>query len=178
MAWNKPNPVASTGFPLREGEDEYTLKMAFAEIVADDPANSMRAGYVLFDRGPEDYGRAMQAQTWLLDPVVNDRISKLVGKDNVSKLLPSDAEIEKELWDTIKAATDPSLKVKGIDLMAQIRGMKKTAGDGPGGGNTFIQNVIRLPQRVEGPQEEALFEARFEAQQLKLVRDARSPKPD
>lgn len=179
MSWAANKAVVSNDFSFREGEDEYDLKMQFAAIVARDPAQAMMAGYKLFDKGPADYGRAMQAQAWLTDPIVRERIAQLIGTDEVAVLLPSDAEVEKELWDTIRGTQDPSLKIKGIDLMAQIRGMKKTAGDGPGGSLTaYIQNVIKLPNRVEGPDEDALFEARFEAQQLKLVKDARSSKPD
>ena len=178
MAWNAPKTIAHNGFAFREDEDEYDLKMRFAEIVAKNPAQAMTAGYRLFDKGPADYGRAMQAQMWLTDPIVQERIGELVGSSEVAVLLPSDAEVEKEIWDTVRASQDAALKIKGLDLMAQIRGMKKSANDGPGGGGVFVQNVIKLPNRIEGPDEEALFEARFEAQQLKLVRDARSPRED
>lgn len=178
MSWSAKNAVVSNDFAFREDEDEYDLKMQFAAIVARDPAQAMMAGYKLFDKGPSDYGRAMQAQAWLTDPIVRERIAQLVGSGEVSILLPSDAEVEKELWDTIRGTQDPSLKIKGIDLMAQIRGMKKSGSDMPGSGGVFIQNVIKLPNRVEGPDEDALFEARFEAQQLKLVKDASSSKPE
>lgn len=176
MAWNAPNAIVSTVFAFREGEDEYDLKMQFAAIVARNPSQALMAGYVLF-KGTENYGRAMQAQSWLTDPMVREEIARLVGTEEVSLLLPSDAEVEKELWDTIKACNDPKVKIGGLDLLSKIRGMQK-GGDGPGGTTNIIQNVIKLPNRVEGPDEEALFEARFEAQQLKLVRDARSPRTD
>ncbi len=174
MAWNPANAIVTNEFPLREGESEHALKMAFAAIVARDPSKSMTAGHTLFNQGPQDYGRAMQAQAWLIDPIVRERIAELLGSDNVALLLPSDAEIEKELWDAVRETKDTGLKIKGIDLMAQIRGMKKGAAEGLGGGNTFIQNVIKLPNRVQGEREEELFEARFEAQQLRLVQHARS----
>lgn len=177
MAWNAPT-IVDNEFPLREGEDEYDLKMQFAAIVARDPSKALTAGYTLFNQGPHDNGRAMQSQAWLVDPMVRERIAELVGSENVAVLLPSDAEIEKELWDAIRGTKDTGMKIKGIDLMAQIRGMKKGAAEGLGGSNVLIQNVIKLPNRVQGPQEEALFEARFEAQQLKLVRDARSPRSE
>ena len=178
MSWANPSPpVASKGFPFREGEDEYDLKMRFAAIVARNPKEQLTAGYKLFCNGPADYGRAMQSQAWLTDPVVQAEISRL-SVDQTGELLPTDEEIQLKVWNTIQAAGDPRIVLQGAELLAKMRGMLKVASEGGSGGNTYIQNVIKLPQRVEGDQEEALFEARFEAQQLKLVQDARAPKPD
>lgn len=177
MAWTAPNPIVSTGFVLREGEDEYDLKMQFARIVARDRSKAMMAGYELF-KGPDNYGRAMQAQLWLTDPVVQDEIARIVGPDNVVGLLRSKDEILKEIEDIAIAqkTLNPKLALDAWELRLKANG--DMAGEQGTGNQTFIQNVIKLPNRVEGPQEEALFEARFEAQQLKLVRDARSPRAD
>jgi len=175
MTWAQPNPIVSNGFSFREDEDEYDLKMQFANIVAGNPSQAMMAGYVLF-KGPHNYGRAMQAQAWLTDPIVQAEIARLVGSDDVSLLLPSDDEIQKELWNTVLAATDPKVKITGIDLMSKIRGMQKDGGSR--GGNVYVQNVIQTPRRVQGEAEEALFALQFEQQQMKLVENARAPVKD
>ncbi len=178
MAWSAPNPVASTGFTFREGEDEYDLKMQFAAIVARDRSKGLMAGYELF-KGPENYGRAMQAQLWLTDPTVQNEIARLIGPDGASSVLRTKDEILKEIEDIGFAtkATDPKTSLAAFELRLKANGDMTTPGEGSG--NTInIQNVIKLPHRIEGPQEEALFEARFEAQQLKLVKDARSNKSD
>lgn len=173
MTWTAPNALASNGFTFREGEDEYDLKMQFAAIVAKNPQQSAMAGYVLF-KGPDNYGRAMQAQAWLSDPIVQAEIARLAGDETLS-LLPTEEEIQLATWNVALSAIDPKVKLQALELLSKQRGILKTPGDGGGGGNTFIKNVIKLPNRIEGDRDEELFRARFEAQQLKLVKDARSP---
>ena len=176
MAWNVPNPIKQSTFVIREGEDEYDLKMQFAKIVARDPSKAMLAGYELFP-GTENYGRAMQAQAWLSDPVVVAQINHIVGND-VTSLLPTEDDVKLATWNVAQEAKDLKVKLSALELLSKQMGILKGNSEGGGGGNVLIQNVIKLPNRVQGDQEEELFSARFEAQQLKLVRDARSPRKD
>ena len=180
MAWNASNSVVQTisAFPFREGEDEYDLKMQFARIVARDRSQQASAGYKLFT-GPENYGRAMQAQAWLIDPVVQEAISRFAGENGDEPELRSKSEMLKLVEDIAVAtkASDPKTSLSATELWLKATGNLIPAGEGTGG-NVYVQNVIKLPNRVQGADEEALFEARFEAQQLKLVRDARSPVKD
>lgn len=175
MVWTAQKPASATPFAFREGEDEYALKMEFAAIVADDPSQSLTAGYRLFT-GPENYGRAMQAQLWLTDPDVQREVSRLVGREGAASILKTKEEILKQIEDIGFATktTDPKTSLAAFELRLKANGdMQQDSGSV----NNYIQNVIKLPNRVEGADEEALFEARFEAQQLKLVKDARSNKP-
>jgi hypothetical protein len=173
MTWTAPNAIVSSGFVLREGEDEYDLKMQFAAIVAANPQQALMAGYVLF-KGPENYGRAMQAQQWLSDPIVQSEVARLAG-DHAPDLLPTEDQIKLATWNVAQQASDMRVKLQALELLSKQTGILKTPGEGSGGGNVLIQNVIKLPNRVENDRDEELFRARFEAQQLKLVRDARSP---
>lgn len=177
MAWNAPQ-TASKSFPLREGEDEYDLKMQFARECARNPAEQLTAGYRVFV-GPDNYGRAMQAQMWLTDPVVQEAIQRFGGPEAVGEMLPTKDQILKHISDVAISckATQPKIALDGFKLFLEASGEMPNGNDN-GGGNMYIQNVIKLPNRIEGPDEEALFEARFEAQQLKLVRDARAPRTD
>jgi hypothetical protein len=179
MAWSASNSVVSSiaPFVFREGEDEYDLKMQFARIVARDRSQSATAGYKLFT-GPENYGRAMQAQAWLVDPVVQEAIARFAGENGDEPELRSKPEMLKIVEDIAVSTkvSDPKTSLSAVELW--MKGTGNFVAPGEGGGNTYIQNVIKLPNRVQGADEEALFEARFEAQQLKLVRDARSSKPD
>lgn len=165
MAWNREQP------PIFEGEDELQLKLQYAGIVARNPERRLTAGYEVFP-GPENYGRALQAQSWLYDPFVVAEVERLTGEEAVGEILPSKEAVAKEILDFARETHDGKDKIGAFKLFAEVMGhiakVPSMVQD-----NRVI-NVLRVPTRDLTPEDDADFNARFYAQQTKLVADARS----
>lgn len=165
MSWKLIGP------PIHEGEDERELKREFARFVVANPDLEDQAGYHVFS-APEDFGRAMQAQVWLHDPLVRTEMLRLKSSDEeVRIMLPTKEQLIKEVHDRAKTADDKEA-VNFYKLQAELCGFTTKA---PLVDNRTI-NVLRVPTRDVTPEDDADFDVKFEAQQQKLVADARSPR--
>jgi hypothetical protein len=163
MSWKLIGP------PIHEGEDERELKREFARFVVANPDLEDQAGYHVFP-DPADYGRAMQAQIWVHDPLVRTEMLRLKGSEaEVRIMLPTKEQLIKEVHDRAKSAEDKEA-VNFYKLQAELCGFTTKA---PLVDNRTI-NVLRVPTRDVTPEDDADFDVKFEAQQTKLVRDARS----
>jgi len=165
MSWPVPE------FPCQPGEDEYSLKLEFAQLWARNP-HSQRIGYHLFP-GPENLQRAMIAQQWHKDPVVIDEYERLTigagGSGNVAEILPSKEQIAFEVLEAARKCIDADDKFKGYKLFAEITDMITKPGTNINVNNDNRQVVFRVPatQTIEE------FEAEFYDQQTKLLEHAR-----
>lgn len=168
MSWQTPPAIL-------EGEDELQLKLEYARIVARNERERFTAGYKIFP-GPDNYGRALQAQYWYDDPIVQDEITRLRYNDSDDD---PDAELEAEIHQRARSAEDKDA-LGYYKLLAEMRG--KTGR----GSQTNIQinnndnrvvKVLRVPARDITPEDDQDFEDRFYAQQTKLIADARSSRP-
>ena len=174
MTWATRNLAVRGDTPvIREGEDEFELKMKFAKILYDHPEKKLTAGYMLFP-GPENYGRAMQAALWNTDPFVIAEIERLMGDGNYEDREPTESQVRKEVLDHARATIDAKVKLDGYRLYADMRGMLRK----DMAVNVGTINILKVPTRDISAEDDADFERRFEAQQLKLVRDARSTRPE
>lgn len=168
MSWHQSGP------PILEGEDERELKLAFARYCFENPDLENEAGYAVFP-GRENFGRALQAQVWLHDPVVRAERRRLGGTEaEVKVALPTKEQLAKEVVDRARGAVEDKDAVAAYKLAADILGYAEKA---PMIDNRTI-NILKVPARVGTSKEEQDdWGRRFKAQQTKLVADARSARP-
>lgn len=170
MAWNRETP------PIFEGEDELQLKLKYAAIVARNPNAKLTAGYQLF-QGAENYGRAMQAQAWLTDPIVQEEISRLRDTGEAQSLLPEASSVKLEILQRARGAIDDKDAAALYKLYLESEGeIQKTAPQVNINDNRVV-NVLRVPTRDITPEDDADFDRRFYIQQNKLIADAKSTRP-
>lgn len=171
MSWNTTPPQ------INEGEDELQLKLQYAAMVARNERERHTAGYKLFP-GPENYGRALQAQAWYYDPIVQDEIARLrEGSDEDAK--PPIDSVKAEILQEARAALEPKDKAALYKLYLESEGAIQK------GNQTNVQinqdnrvvKVLRVPARDVTPEDDADFDERFYAQQNRLIADARSSRP-
>lgn len=148
--------------------EEEAAKLAYAAAYVANGKDKFTAGWIVFPN-PEDRGKAMQAVNWFGDPIVIKEISRL---NNAITLLD---EIRAER----RKCEDAKLKLEYFKLEAEAEGLIKK----PGGTNVNIDNRqvnyhLKTPMKPATPEEHESFAARFKAQQMKLVEDARSNRPN
>jgi hypothetical protein len=167
MSWHLSGP------PILEGEDERELKLAFARYCFENPGLEREAGYHVFP-GRDNFGRALQAQAWIHDPIVRAELNAMRGdEDAVDERCPSKADLESEAWDIARnPAVDAKDRIAAIRLAAEMQGAIQK-GPAVAIDNRTI-NVLRVPTRDVTPEDDADFDLKFKAQQTKLVADARS----
>lgn len=167
MSWHLSGP------PILEGEDERELKRAFARYCFENPGLEREAGYHVFP-GRENFGRALQAQVWIHDPIVRAEMNALGSdEDAVASQCPTKEELIKEAWDMTRDPTaDQKDRIAALRLCAEMNGAIQK-GPGVVVDNRTI-NVLRVPTRDVTPEDDADFDLKFKAQQTKLVADARS----
>lgn len=166
MSWAHQNPV------IFSDEDEVQLKLEFAHMCAEDPANVALHGYTLFP-GEHNYGRAMAAQKWINDPFVQREISRLL-RDNPNEFNPGFESFAKEVIDAGRACGDPKDKLGFFKLYSEM--MEFTGGKNNVQVNV-IQNVIEVPTRARDD-ELPMLEGQWAEQQRQLIADARSSRPN
>jgi hypothetical protein len=174
MTWGRTLSVqiAPEAPVIRDGENEVELKLAFAGHVYRLRDDWRKAGFALF-QGPDNYGRAMQCVGWINDPIVQIELERL--RDNPAETLPSKAELEKILFDIASSgATAAKDRIAAVGLMLEARGEIKRGSSVNVNNGTINNNVLRVPAKPITAEEEALYEARLEQSQMKLVRDARA----
>lgn len=168
MSWAHEKPT------IFSDEDELQLKLEFARLCAEDPANIAMHGYTLFP-GETNYGRAMAAQKWIDDPLVQREISRLRA-ENVEELLDEKAQFAKRMMDKGNACNDPKTALGYYELFAKVMDYLPKQG----GNNVQLnltQNVIEVPTRARDD-ELPFLEGEWAEQQRKLVADARSARPN
>lgn len=167
MSWAHEKPV------VYHDEDELQLKLDFARLCARDWSNRHMHGYTIFP-GEDNYGRAMAAQAWLSDPIVQNEIGRLRG-EGVDEINPSKAELAKKIIDVADSAGDPKVKIEGYYKAADVLGyVQKGSVSVTQNNDNRVVKVLRLPPRVSEEQ----FEREFHEQQTKLIADARASRPN
>lgn len=166
MSWAHQQPV------IFSDEDELQLKLQFAHMCAEDPANMALHGYTLFP-GEHNYGRAMAAQKWINDPFVQREINRLV-KDDPTPFVPDELALAKELIDKARSVGDPKDSLGFYKLFADV--MQYTGQNSNSVQVNVIQNVIEVPSRATDD-ELPILEGQWAEQQKQLMADARSSRP-
>lgn len=166
MTWDRTPP------PIEEGEDELQLKLEYARLVARNERERFTAGYKIF-AGPENYGRALQAQAWYYDPIVQDEIARLHNGNAEGDL---DAELEAEIHQRARAADDKDA-VHYYKLLAEIRGKTGRGTNININQDNRVVNVLKVPTRDVTPADDEDFNRRFYEQQNRLIADAKSARP-
>lgn len=166
MSWAHQQPV------IFSDEDELQLKLQFAHMCAEDPANVALHGYTLFP-GEHNYGRAMAAQKWINDPFVQREISRLVREDP-TPFVPDELALAKELIDKARSVGDPKDSLGFYKLFADV--MQYTGTNSNSVQVNVIQNVIEVPSRAN-EDELPILEGQWAEQQKQLMADARSSRP-
>lgn len=177
MTWGRiltPESTAPETPVIREGEDEYALKLAYARAVFELGTDWARAGFVVF-QGPNNYGRALQASSWISDFDVQEELKRL--RRDPAETLPSDDEIESALFAIVKSPTAADRdKVSAATLIWEKRGKVKRGASTNINNGVINNNVLRVPAKPKTAEELETYEMRLKASQLKLVSDARSSK--
>jgi len=168
MSWAHQQPV------IFSDEDELQLKLQFAHMCAEDPANAALHGYTLFP-GEHNYGRAMAAQKWLNDPFVQREINRLRNGVELDDLLLDKAQYAKEALDRSRTETDAKVRLEYFKHYGDVMGFV----DKPGSNVNVnvIQNVIEVPTRAN-EEELPVLEGQWAEQQRNLIADARSSRPN
>lgn len=170
MAWERQPP------PIFEGEDELQLKLQYARLCAENPRGRLTAGYSIFP-GADNYGRALQCQAWFYDPFVQDEIQRLQN-DDAGEMLPSDDALEADLIRTVEGALDTKDKIAGFRLLFERRNMVSKGGTNVNiNQDNRVVNVLRVPSRIRTDEEREDFNRRFKENQINLIADARSSRP-
>lgn len=170
MSWAHEKPT------IFHDEDELQLKLEFARLCAEDPSNITMHGYTLFP-GEANYGRAMAAQKWIDDPLVQNEIRRLRQDDaEVADLLPGELLYAKEALDRSRSEPDAKVRFDYFKLAGEALGYINKGKDANVQVNV-IQNVIEVPTRARDD-ELPMLEGQWAEQQRKLVADARSSRPN
>ncbi len=170
MSWAHEKPT------IFAGEDELQLKLRFAELCVRDWPNRHMAGYTIFP-GEENYGRAMAAQAWLNDPIVQSEIGRL-RSEGAGEIVPSKAEMVKKIIDAADAATDPKVKIDGYYKASDVLGyVNKGSVNVTNNNDNRVVKVLRVPERVTEANRED-WKTGFKERQMKLVTDARASRPN
>lgn len=172
MSWaSKHQQLTAAGKPdtpfFDDPEDEEAAKLAYAAAYLKRGRNKFDAGYTVFPNS-EDRGRAMQAANWYGDPVVMREIERL------------DAELTLEAaFDAFMATIeDEKLKLEAWKVKLEMHGkIKKPAGTNVNIDNRQVNYHLKTPMKPATEDEQANFAARFKAQQMKIVSDAKSNRP-
>lgn len=167
MSWAHEKPT------IFHDEDELQLKLEFARLCAEDPANTQLHGYTLFP-GEANYGRAMAAQKWLNDPIVQREINRLT-RDEPSQFLSDQEQIAKELLDCARSCNDPKDKLGFYKEYNAV--MKFTGNNATNVQVNVVQNVIEVPTRAT-EEELPMLEGQWAEQQRRLIADARASRPN
>lgn len=168
MSWAHEKPT------IFHDEDELQLKLEFARLCAEDPANAHLHGYTIFP-GERNYARAMAAQKWLDDPIVQREVNRL-RRDSVEELIPSPEMLAKKIIDVADSAVDSKVKIEGYYKAADVLGYIKRGGDVNVQTNV-VQNVIEVPTRAT-EDELPMLEGQWAEQQRRLIADARASRPN
>lgn len=167
MSWAHEKPT------IFSDEDEFQLKLEFARLCAEDPHNIAMHGYTLFP-GSLNYGRAMAAQAWTNDPIVQREINRL-RRDEPVPFLSDEMQIAKELLDKARSCSDPKDSLGFYKEYNAV--MKFTGNNATNVQVNVVQNVIEVPTRARDD-ELPFLEGQWAEQQRKLVADARSNRPN
>ncbi len=171
MSWEKTPP------PINEGEDELQLKLEYARLVARNERERFTAGYKLFT-GPENYGRALQAQAWFYDPFVQDEIARLREGGEESDGLPGVDNVKAEVLQLARSALDKKDAIAAYKLYLESEGaIQKGTNVNIDNSDRRVVNVLKVPTRDVTPADDEDFNRRFYEQQNKLIADARSARP-
>lgn len=172
MSWNVQSPP-----PIFDGEDETELKRKWATLTALHPDRIRTAGYQIFI-GEHEHGRAMQAAAWAHDPFVHRIWEELRAGPDAGE----DADYEyaetrlRGMIDDLSLSAD--IRLKAMEQFRDMKGFTTKAKEPASLINNGVINVLRVPMRDMTPEDDADFEVKFKAQQMKLVRDARSNRPN
>lgn len=170
MSWAHEKPT------IFSDEDELQLKLEFARLCAEDPSNVSLHGYTLFP-GEANYGRAMAAQKWIDDPVVQREISRLRKTDaEVADLLPGELLYAKEALDRSRSEIDAKVRFDYFKLAGEALGYINKGKDANINVNV-VQNVIEVPTRAT-EEELPMLEGQWAEQQRRLIADARASRPN
>ncbi len=176
MAWARKLTVnvAPPETPvIYEDEDEIELKLQFAAAVVSLPSDRWtEAGYKVF-QGVDNYGRAMQAAAWINDPVVQIEIDRLRSPEAAGEYIPTREEMAAHIYQRAKLESDAKAAAPLYRHVMDLLEYSPKAGPAVQVNNTM--NVLRVPERAKDPE---TFAERFKESQMKLVRDARSSRPD
>jgi len=157
---------------IREGEDEYALKLAYARAVFDLGTNWREAGFRVFP-GPENRGRALQADAWYSDFDVQEELKRLRSDNTIG--VPTREDLARELSAVMKAPeTSKADKIKAGLAIGEILGYIKQPSNVNVNNGVINNNVLRVPAKPRTPEEAETYEMRLKQSQLKLVSDARS----
>ncbi len=167
MSWAHEKPTVFSD------EDELQLKLEFARLCAEDPANIAMHGYTLFP-GQHNYGRAMAAQAWLSDPIVQREIARL-RENEVEDLLDERARFAKRVMDDGLSCNDLKVRLGYYELFAKV--MDYLPKQGANVNVNLTQNVIEVPTRAR-EDELPMLEGEWAEQQRRLIADARSNRPN
>ncbi len=172
MAWSRKLSidVAPPETPvIYEDEDETELKLRFAAAVVSLPPDRWsEAGYKVF-QGVDNYGRAMQAATWINDPTVQIEIDRLRSPEAAGEHIPSREEMASHIYR--RAMQEPDARAAAPLYNHVMDLLEYSPKAGPAAVIKQTVNVLRVPERARDAE---TFAERFKESQMKLVRDARS----
>lgn len=152
-----------------EPEEIGELKMQLARIIARDPSKRYSATSELFPND-EDRGKVFEANSWLQCPEVNAEVDRLIAAGEVGVVLPTQETVAHEVLTLARSIKNPKDKLAAYKLHAEMRGMIKKPETTINNVNDNSVRVLRVPAFASQEQ----FEERLEAQQVKLLADARS----
>lgn len=161
---------------IYEWEDELQLKLQFAKITAGRPEMYFSAGYEVFT-GPENYGRAMACVAWLHDPIVRREWERRLGAQTEDV-----DDKEQSVRERLAIARDPNVpieaRLKAYDQIDDVNGWKTSKTGNTNNTVVLINPILRVPTRDVTPEDDEDFNVRFKANQMKLVNNAKSSRPN
>lgn len=165
---------------IYEGEDEAALKRRFVELSVRYPhANPYEIGFKTFEGLYEQVARGAAAGlAWSKDLDICEAIRELglVGVD-MSADLPTKEMVMRELYALARLPIEAKDRIKAYETLANIAGYIEKPGVTVNN-NTQVVNVLRVPTRDITIEDDRDFAQKFKEQQLQLVSDARSNRPN
>ena len=147
--------------------NESELKKKFAFILLEEK-NPFKAALRLFPEDEENTGEALRiAHTWPGDEDVLKYQEKFIEEGLDLKLLPSKAELAKDVWDRMQSFVADEDYVKLAKLYADIRGFIEKPGT-----QVNVQNVSNKVMVVREKENDEIWGKGLIEQQERLISES------
>lgn len=164
-----------------DDEDEVALKRDFALLWAKYPNNTpAEIGMQLFANAVEPMRGLQAGAVWSRELAViamrDDFI--LNGGDEDVTDIPSKEQVQRELIAIARGSRDPKVRLDAYRQFNEMAGHITKAGVNVNVNDNRVVNVLKVPVRDQTAEDDEDFDRRFKVQQLQLVADARSSRPN
>lgn len=161
--------------PLFDDEDEISLKREFAALWAQYPTyQPNEIGLQLFANRREPMRGLQAAAVWSRELAVVALRDEFILNGGEEPGETDKSQVSQEVLAIARTTRNPEVRLKAYKLWGELNGEIAKPGVTINQNDNRTVNVLRVPTRDITPEDDLDFDRRFEAQQLRLVAEAKS----